>query len=151
MVKAEVISKNSSKDADRVRNQTAEELNQEIDHETQLNIRQVGSRGEIADRIANLDREWDVERYLQTNAALFALGGIILGATVNRKFLLLPGIVFPFLLQHSLQGWCPPLPVFRRLGIRTRKEVNRERYALKALRGDFQDIDNVTSTLKREE
>jgi hypothetical protein len=29
------------------------------------------------------------------------------------------------------------MPVFRRLGVRTAREIARERYALKALRGDF--------------
>ena len=28
----------------------------------------------------------------------------------------------------------------RRLGVRTRKEIDREKYALKALRGDFADV-----------
>ena len=42
-----------------------------------------------------------------------------------------------FLLQHAVQGWCPPVPVFRRLGVRTQTEIDEERYALKALRGDF--------------
>jgi hypothetical protein len=32
------------------------------------------------------------------------------------------------------------LPVFRRLGVRTRDEIDRERYGLKALRGDFTAI-----------
>jgi hypothetical protein len=43
-------------------------------------------------------------------------------------------------LQHATQGWCPPVPVFRRLGIRTQTEIDHERYALKALRGDFKKI-----------
>jgi hypothetical protein len=42
-----------------------------------------------------------------------------------------------FFMQHALQGWCPPLPVFRRLGFRTQYEIEQERYALKAIRGDF--------------
>jgi len=46
-------------------------------------------------------------------------------------------LVFGFFFQHATQGWCPPIPVFRRMGVRTRREINRERYALKALRGDF--------------
>ena len=41
------------------------------------------------------------------------------------------------MLQHALQGWCPPLPLFRRLGFRTQEEIARERYALKGMRGDF--------------
>jgi hypothetical protein len=39
-----------------------------------------------------------------------------------------------------LQGWCPPLPILRSLGVRTADEINEERYALKALRGDFADV-----------
>lgn len=73
---------------------------------------------------------------LEANAATAVLIGLALGATVSRKFFFLPGIVAGFLLQHALQGWCPPLPVFRRAGIRTQSEIEEERYALKALRGD---------------
>jgi hypothetical protein len=35
------------------------------------------------------------------------------------------------------------VPIFRRLGVRTRDEINREKYALKALRGDFDEIDSM--------
>ena len=42
-----------------------------------------------------------------------------------------------FLFQHATQGWCPPVPLFRKLGVRTRSEIDREKYALKILRGDF--------------
>jgi hypothetical protein len=73
----------------------------------------------------------DIERVLEVNASTLALSGLILGLTKNRKWLFLPGIVLPFLLQHGLQGWCPPLPLLRRFGIRTRGEIDREKYALK--------------------
>ncbi len=45
-----------------------------------------------------------------------------------------------FLLQHALQGWCPPVPFFRERGVRTAAEIGRERYALKALRDDFRNL-----------
>jgi hypothetical protein len=48
--------------------------------------------------------------------------------------------VLSFLLLHSIQGWCPPVPVLRRLGVRTRREIDRELFALKVLRGDFQTV-----------
>jgi hypothetical protein len=51
-----------------------------------------------------------------------------------------PLVVGSFLLQHAVQGWCPPLPVFRRWGVRTQPEIDYERYALKALRGDFRNL-----------
>ncbi|HEY0886089.1 MAG TPA: hypothetical protein VGE20_12440 [Ramlibacter sp.] len=95
---------------------------------------------EIAQRLRELDREWDVERTLQANASVLAMAGVLLGAKVNRWFLLLPAAVFSFLGNHALQGWCPPIPLFRRMGVRTQREIERERYALKALRGDFDPV-----------
>ncbi len=51
-----------------------------------------------------------------------------------------PGLVTGFFFQHALQGWCPPLPILRRMGFRTSADINEERNALKALRGDFDQI-----------
>jgi hypothetical protein len=67
-------------------------------------------------------------------------------ASRNRKWLLLPLTVAGFLMQHAVQGWCPPVEIFRRIGIRTTKEINDERYALKTLRGDFKET-NISDTL----
>ncbi|MDD5320572.1 MAG: hypothetical protein PHD43_08195 [Methylococcales bacterium] len=118
---------------DRVRSSTASHVNEEIDQQTDINIQRYKgkSKAEIFERIQMLDKEWDIERVLEVNASTLALTGLILGLTKNRKWLFLPGIVLPFLLQHGLQGWCPPLPLLRRLGIRTRGEIDREKYALK--------------------
>jgi hypothetical protein len=49
---------------------------------------------------------------------------------VDRRFLALPAAVLGFLLQHAVQGWCPPVPVLRRLGFRTQTEIEDERHAL---------------------
>jgi hypothetical protein len=95
----------------------------------------------IPDRLRALEREWDVERVLEANAASLSLLGVLLGATVDRRFYVLPGAVATFLLQHAVQGWCPPLPILRRLGVRTQTEIDEERYALKALRGDFETVE----------
>lgn len=91
-------------------------------------------------RLAQLDREWDIERLLQLNASTLMLAGLLLGRRVDRRFLLLPAAVLSFFAQHALQGWCPPIPLFRRLGVRTVREIERERYALKAMRGDFDGL-----------
>lgn len=66
--------------------------------------------------------------------------GTPLGAFVDRRFLAVPAVVTAFLLRHVLQGWCPPVPLLRRNGVRTAAEIDRERYAVKALRGDFSQI-----------
>jgi hypothetical protein len=110
-------------------------VNREIDRQTNSNIRRYANSSEevINRRIEELDQEWDIERALEANASALALTGLLLGLTVNRKWLALPTVVLSFRLQHSLQGWCPPLPLLRRLGVRTRGEIDREKYELKAL------------------
>ena len=132
---------------DRVRAQTKSEINRQIDRELEQRLRfyAVQDKETISERLAELDREWDIERTLEANAASISLLGLLLGVTSGRKWFVLPVIVGGFLLQHAVQGWCPPLPVLRRLGVRTRLEIEQERYALKILRGDFDEV------LKREE
>jgi hypothetical protein len=129
----------------RVTDQTADSINETIRRQTDENIARYAAGGPaaISRRLAELDDEWDIERALEANAATVSLIGVVLGTVVDRRWFVLPGIVSAFLLQHALQGWCPPLPVLRRLGIRTSTEIDYERYALKALRGDFKDIDTV--------
>jgi hypothetical protein len=127
---------------DRVRANTAAQVNRRVDEQIERNIRHYSgqTKEEIYRRIQDLDQEWDIERVLEMMASSFSLTGIVLGATVDRKWFLVPTIVLSFLLVHAIQGWCPPLPILRSLGIRTREEIDRERYALKALAGDFAGI-----------
>jgi hypothetical protein len=126
----------------RVELHTSPEINNAIRQRTDAEIVRLedASRSEIDERLHALDTEWDVERLLQTNASIIVLLGLALAKNVDKKFLLLPAAVFTFFAQHALQGWCPPIPVFRRLGVRTQREIARERYALKALRGDFDQV-----------
>jgi hypothetical protein len=131
-------------DADRVRKNTSPSVQQDLDQNLVESVRRhaaqaVETRDEstLTDRIAELDKEWDIERILEANASTLALVGTVLGAAHHRRWLWLPGVVTAFLLQHAIQGWCPPVVVFRRMGVRTRKEIDAERYALKMLRGDF--------------
>jgi hypothetical protein len=124
---------------DRVRQHTHSAINQRIDNKTADNIRLYATADKelISHRLDELDREWDMERVLQANAAGIAFTGTCLGAAFGKKWLVLPLLVTSFLMQHAVQGWCPPISFFRNLGIRTRKEIERERTALKILRGDF--------------
>jgi hypothetical protein len=126
----------------RVPNHTSQRVNERIQHATEERVAQCGAAGReaIDRRLAELDQEWDVERTLEANAATVCLLGLTLGASVNRKWFLFPAVVAGFLLQHAVQGWCPPLPVFRRLGFRTASEIDYERYSLKTLRGDFRGL-----------
>jgi hypothetical protein len=126
----------------RVPQHTPERANEKIRRKTEANVIRFGSAGPeaIDRRLAELEREWDIERALGENAATSAAVGAGLALFVDRRFALVPLVVGGFLLQHSLQGWCPPLPLFRRMGVRTKTEIGHERYALKAIRGDFRDV-----------
>ncbi|WP_237684077.1 hypothetical protein [Pseudaminobacter soli (ex Zhang et al. 2022)] len=100
---------------------------------------------EIPRRLEELDQEWDIERAIEANASSLAFAGLLLGTAVDRRWLALPAVVTGFLFQHAIQGWCPPVPVLRRLGFRTADEINQERYALRALRGDFSLIERASN------
>ncbi len=138
----------------RVPLQTSEAVNEQIRRQTEDRIACMAAGGSeaIERRLAELDREWDVERFLEANAASLTLLSVLLGAAANRKWFLLPAVIGGFLLQHAIQGWCPPVPIIRRLGFRTQFEIEQERYALKVLRGDFRDLprgdEQVPATLK---
>lgn len=138
-------------ETDRVRAHTQDEINDRIDRRIQENIHyfSIQSPDVISKRIDELDREWDIERLLETNASAIALTGVILGITVDRKWLLLPTAVLSFLLMHAIQGWCPPVPLLRRLGVRTQREIDEEKYALKYFRGDFAEARSVLENARQ--
>lgn len=126
---------------DRVPQHTSAEINQRIEDKTKERIDYLASDPMRIDRrLRELDKEWDVERTLEANSAILSLFGLAMGLTVNRRWFLLPLAVQSFFLQHAIQGWCPPLPILRRYGFRTSEEIEKERTALKAIRGDFRAI-----------
>jgi hypothetical protein len=128
----------------RVRRSTHDTINHEIDKRILKNINKFKnlSKEEITRRLRKTSKEWDIERVLEVNASTLAILGLFLHKFARRRWIVISGTVTGFLLQHGLQGWCPPLPLFRKLGIRTRTEINEEIYALKILRGDFDNISN---------
>ena len=69
----------------------------------------------VKNRLEQLDREWDVERAVALGAAALVVAGGVL------------------LLQYTLQGWCPAVPLLRRLGFRTRNEIEAERRTLRRM------------------
>ena len=130
----------------RVPEHTADTVNLRIREQTVRDVERVAAGGApaIDRRLQELDAEWDIERTLEANAASVAAIGSALALLVDRRFAVMPLIVGGFLLQHAVQGWCPPLPVFRRMGVRTQSEIDEERTALKALRGDFRNVGGAT-------
>jgi hypothetical protein len=95
----------------------------------------------ITRRLVELDSEWPVERALMAGAGGFVWLGLLLGGTVHRRLTAVSAVAGAMLLLFALFGWAPPVLIMRRLGIRSQREINRERIALKAMRGDFNRLD----------
>jgi hypothetical protein len=130
---------------DRVRRHTAADVLRRVDHATAESL--VSATSDAPDqaqaRLERLDREWDIDRSVEVEAATLGLIGIALGSLVHPRLLVLPGIVAGALGLFASTGRYPMLPLFRRLGVRTSTEIERERYALKALRGDFAGLQDA--------
>lgn len=129
----------------RVNDHSSAQLTRAVEMEMEERLADFADRlDSIEQRLQDLDAEWDIERAIETNAATLALTGTLLGMFVDRRWLWLPLAVSGFLLQHGLQGWCPPVPILRRLGFRTAAEIERERHALKAMRGDYRQVSVIS-------
>ena len=133
----------SSHNEDRVKEATPSSINQKIENDTWNRVGRYTNKSspEISARINELNKEWDIERYLGVNMSTLALTGLAVAAlTKNKHWNILPAVVLAFFFQHSVQGWCPPLPILRHFKKRTSKEIEEEKYALKLMRGDFDDV-----------
>ena len=121
----------------------------ELDSQTQAEVQHHAARRSeaISKRIEELDREWPIDRVLMIGVGFNLLLGFLPGRVGSRTWYLFPAVVGGILLLHALQGWYPPLPILRRLGFRTRKEIDREKLALKAILGDLREPGTKTSVL----
>ncbi len=127
---------------DRVRDHSAYYLNRRIAREMDITVEHCLRHGReaILERLAQLDREWDIDRLLMANFAI--AGGVTYAAGLQRfsqsppwrrrrtGLLYLLGAQMCFLLLHAAAGWCPPAAVWRRLGARTKSEIELERSLL---------------------
>jgi hypothetical protein len=131
---------------DRIRRHTAADVLRRIDGTTAASLARCAQTPAATEgRLEELDREWDVDRALELEAAVTGLFGLALGTFVRKEFLALPTLVASAVLLQAVTGRYPLMPLFRRLGLRTSKEIAGERYALKALRGDFAAIEPQTA------
>lgn len=122
---------------DRIREHTRESINKRIDRQTLGAVADsIGSTDEISIRLRELDREWHVDRALMLNFAVLGglSGGMAMRSLARRGRMGGWGLFFwvqvGFLAYHAVRGWCPPLPVFRRLGFRSANEIGAEREVL---------------------
>ena len=123
---------------DRVRDRTPARINRRIDQRTAATLDRylAADPADVARRLDQLDREWDIDRAVMATFSLVGGASWILsmrrwlsGRAPGRSAILL-GVQLGFLLHHARKGWCPPVSVLRRLGFRTRMEIEEEKRVL---------------------
>jgi hypothetical protein len=130
-------------ESEKVNRVSPEEDNEKIERDILKNLVYYKyNPDKISVRIKELENESDIETALETNASAIGLTGVVFSLLFGKKWLLVPAVVTGFLLQHATQGWCPPLTIFRKMGYRTRKEIETEKHALKLLKGDYDEIES---------
>ena len=95
-----------------------------------------GNRRRIERRLRELDEEWDLENVLETQESLVASVGTVVGAVVNRRLPSVP-MSWSAALVRLAANRLPLAALLRRTGLRTSREIEIERMALRLLRGDL--------------
>lgn len=110
------------------------------------NVRFYGSLGKegLTERIRSLDEEWDAEKFVSLALSGAGLFGMIMGFAGSRLWRVLTWASLPLLFLAAQEKWRPSEGILKSLGLRSRKEIYEEKYALKALRGDFQNVDSAS-------
>jgi hypothetical protein len=108
-------------------------------------------KAKISKRLEELDSEMDIERLIHMHVSGISITGALLGFFVDKRWFILPAIAAIILALHSLKGLAPQVSLLKRLGFRLRDEINRERYSLKAMRGDFKNTDSADAVWKAAE
>ena len=94
-------------------------------------------------RLRKLDNEWSTGRMVKATTGLLILGGLLLTLFVSPWFALVLAMGGIMLVQSlfAKQSWLGM--VFHGLGFRTSCDIDHERIALKALRGDFRHLPTI--------
>ena len=116
---------------DPIRDQTSDASNLRIDRTTRGAIDELPPLpAAVRVRLAELDREWTVDRALMLGFAVAISVSATRALRGGRLASLILRAQLGFLAYHALKRWCPPLPILRRLGIRSDLEIAAERVAL---------------------
>jgi hypothetical protein len=129
--------------SDAVRTHTPPGVNRRIDAHVEACVRSMAERGDRAEMsryLKRLEREWDLNRAVTVGTSALAVLGLLLGRRDGGRWRMLSGVAMGLQLQHGLLGFSPLSAVLRELGVRTRREIDLEKFAIKALRGDFERI-----------
>ena len=100
----------------------------------------------IQTRLEALDDEWSVDKVLQVGTSGATIASFWFSLTKSRIWSLLPVILAGGAIHYGVTGGSPAADLIRRFGIRTRDEIEGERIALLAVRGDFAGATEPTDT-----
>ncbi|HKP96046.1 MAG TPA: hypothetical protein VJ385_09845 [Fibrobacteria bacterium] len=121
------------------------ETPERIDSESRTwdNVRYYGTLGKegLTERIRSLDEEWDAEKSIVVALSGAGLFGMVMGLAGSRFWRVLAWISLPLLFLAGQEKWRPSEGILKALGLRSRREIYEEKSALKALRGDFRQVD----------
>ena len=94
-------------------------------------------------RLRQLDGEWSCGRMVKATSGVMILGGLGLSVFVSPWFAIVPAVGGLMLAQnvYSCKSWVGEL--FAGMGFRTSCEIDHERMALKAVRGDFRHLPTI--------
>lgn len=137
---------------DSVRTHASDRVNRRIDAQVEACVRHMAEDPEgpaISRYLERLEHEWDVNRVLMVAVSGLSLFGLAVASRRRQGGRLLAGVAAGLLLQQGLVGFGPLAELARRLGVRTRREIDLEKFALKALRGDFKRIPHDGGPLAR--
>jgi hypothetical protein len=97
----------------------------------------------ISDRLDQLDREWSAGRMTKAIIGVLIAAGLALTALAGPWWLTLPAVGGFFLLQYlfSRTSWLGA--TFQEMGFRSGADIDQEKFALRALRGDFKNLPTV--------
>ena len=113
-------------------------------HDIEQHLHKIAEGGHesVADRLSQLDEEWSAGQLTKAAAGVLVAGGIVL-ARRHPLFALLPAAGALALAQSASgrKSWLSSL--FNQWGYRGRAEIERERLALRTLRGDFRHLPSL--------
>ena len=88
------------------------------------------SRDEIRELNLRLDAEWDLDRWLHLLFGGGTMVSFFVGLFGHRRLRWLSVLMADLALWTAITGWSPLKALLQRVGVRTRAQIERERYVL---------------------
>jgi hypothetical protein len=125
----------------------------EINRDTLRSIQQYSGRPIelVRKRIEDLEEEIPLEALIYRGGVLITIGALtlLLLRRKSRAAWIFAVAIGALQLQYSYQGRNAVTNTLRKRGFRSRKEIEAEKYALQALRGDFAAFGEISDPIER--